>query len=140
MTLTFLVRFSDVSTHWVQVFLYSTRAAMRCALTKHGHDSRQTNACCWQAAQPGKDNCVAEIYLAKDRLFLSEIIHECTHAAYHRTVLQGLLKDSDDFQEYLANATGNLADALIAYLDKEGIQITYNSVPTRTVNQPTLKS
>lgn len=132
MPLTFSVKFHARSTHWVSVILHKKVASMRCALTKHGHeDSSHTDAACWQANNPGKDNCVAEIHLAREKLYLGHIIHECCHAAYHRAILIGIQLSDDSFQEYVANDTGELADALVAFLDHEKIPIRYETVKTR---------
>lgn len=113
---------------------------MRGVLRKRKHNSTHTEAACWQANNPTKDNCVAKIFLAAKGLQLDSIIHECVHAAYHRTLLTGVPLDrneikngSDDFEEWVALVTGNLADALIAYLDKEEIAINYDCVKRRMI-------
>lgn len=129
--LQFSVKFHKRSTHWVNVVIYKTRTQMRRKLKSIGHDSSQTNAACWQANQPGKDHCVAEIHLAKDFLTLSTIAHESSHAAHHRAVLIGVPFDDESFQEYVAEDTGHVADAIVAFCDSKRIPIRYDTVPTR---------
>ena len=106
---------------------------MRGVLTKLGHDSGHTNACCYQANKPGKDQCVAEIHLARDYLALATIAHESQHAAYHRAVLIGIPLEDDEFQEYVSEDTGTLTDAIMAMMDKNKVPVRYQIVPGRRV-------
>jgi len=122
----FDIRISDKSSHIVQVVLHNTRAGMRCALTKSGFkDSRNTEAVCCQVNKLGADNIISEIDLNREFLTMEYITHECCHAAYHRTVLQGIPLDDDEFQEFVAETTGSLTDALVAEFTKNRIRITY---------------
>lgn len=123
--------FHKRSKHWVSVHLHSSRAAMRGVLTKLGRKSDDTNACCWQANKPGKDHCVAEMHFGRDYLTLLSIVHECSHAAHHRAVLLGIPADDEEFQEYVAEDTGTLADAFVACLDNKKIPVRYQAAPGR---------
>lgn len=132
--LTFVINIHDVSTHWVNVILYPTRALIRRELTKRGHNSTQTNAACWQANKPGKDHLIAEIHLARTHLSYETIAHESCHAAYHRAVLIGVPLTAARFQEYVAEDTGRITDAILAMLAAKKIPVEYRSnVKTPTV-------
>lgn len=129
-----ILKFSTNSAHLVSVRVYDTRAAMRSLTTRNGHvRPNNANGLCWQANKPGSDDVVAEIHLAKTHLTLDTIVHECTHAAWHRVRLMGLPVSHDEFQEYVACAAGLLADTLLAWLSKEKIEVRLNVVPTRRV-------
>lgn len=104
---------------------------MRCLLTKRGHPSNHTDAACWQANNPAKDACIAEIHLAQSHLTLDNIIHECSHAAFHRTVILGLKPTDDRFQEWIASDTGYIADALVALFHKHRTHVRYHAVKRR---------
>lgn len=125
----FDIQISDKSSHMVQVVLHNTRAGMRRALTRHGHkDPRNTEACCLQVNKLCTDNIISEIHLNREFLTMEYIAHECCHAAYHRTVLQGIPLDDEEFQEFVAETTGSLTDALVAEFTKKRIRITYEKV------------
>lgn len=100
---------------------------MRSYASRCGHkDPKHTLALCWQANKPGVDNIVAEIHLAEDQMYFDLIVHECAHAAYHRTRLQGVV--GEDFEEYACNSAGLLADVVLAWLRKHRIKIKLNCV------------
>ena len=128
------VLFYKESTHFVDVLVYKTRAAMRGALRKKGdHDSSNTDAACWQPNGLRKDNCIAMLYFARTHLTLETIAHECTHAAYHRAELIGLKLDDHRFQEYVASDAGKLTDTVIAWLDVNRVPVKLACVPSRRV-------
>lgn len=133
--LSFKIKFNRRSRHWVQVHLHSSRAVMRSIRTRvyKKSDSHNVDACCWQANQPSKDQCVAEIHLGADHLSVSDIAHECSHAAYHRAVLLGIPLDDDSFQEYVATDTGALTDSVMAFLSSQRVKIRYQQVPSQLV-------
>lgn len=122
---TFRLDVGKRSTHWVSVVVYKTRKHMRGILTvRHGHKSSSTTeACCWQANNPSKDGCVAEIHLALDNLNEDSIIHECTHAAFHRAILLGIPYEDKDFQEWVARNTGEFASKLLALFRQTKIKM-----------------
>lgn len=129
----FIVHFHKSSTHWVNVVVHTSAKTMRACLTRRGHkDSSTTEACCWQGYKPHKDGCIAEIHFATDLLTLDAIAHESSHAAWWRTVIIGMQKEDERFEEWVADDTGRLTDAILAYLDKEGIQVKYASAPKRS--------
>ena len=120
--LRFKIRLYD-STHWIHVLLHSTRAVYRQQTSVKGHVSKGTEACCWQSKQPSKDGLVAEIHMAAENLCYDTIIHECTHAAFHRAVLLGIPFTDDGFQESVATDAGQIADGCIKYLHSQKIKI-----------------
>lgn len=133
--LSFTLKFDENSTHWVNVVLHSSRSVMRCVTSKRWHERpNNANALCWQANQPGRDNCVAEIHLARTHLDVENITHECCHAAYHRAVLMGVPPANDSFQEWVAGDTGRLVDLCLAFLDRKNVRVNYRVVPGRRTN------
>lgn len=110
--ITFQATFGNRTTHWVNVVIHPSRKSMRTFLTRVGHNSSHTNACCWQANKPGKDSCIAEIHLARGYLDLDTVAHESSHAAFHRSVLIGIPKEDPEFQEWVATDTGRLTQAI----------------------------
>lgn len=132
-TIQFSIKFHKQSTHWVSVILHPTRAIMRGILTRLGHKSGNTEAACWQATKPTKDNCIAEIHFHRQRLSLETIVHECCHAAYHRAVALGVPKEADNFQEWVATDTGILTDACVALFDRHRVKVIYRIVKRRMI-------
>ena len=131
-TRSFTVNFHKDSSHWVSVILYPSRAIMRRNLRQlKDYDTSHTNAACWQAGKVGADSCIAEIHFAQDFLTLDTIIHESTHAAYHRSVIMGVKKDADNFQEWVAGDTGIIAEAIVALFDLHRIPVRYKAVNRR---------
>ena len=129
---TFKIDFHKDSAHWVSVVLHSSRAVMRRALnTRAGYDASNTNACCWQAGKVGSDSCIAEIHFGRDFLTLDTIVHESTHAAYHRAFVMGVKKDADNFQEWVASDAGIVAERIVALFDQARIPIRYECVKRR---------
>ena len=132
------LKFSKTSAHKVIVRVYEKRSVMRGVRTKwDGKDyatkRKPCDAFCWQLHKPGANNIVAEIFLAADHLYLELIAHECAHAAWHRVKLMGIPIEDEEFEEYVAVATGLLTDTLFAWLDKQGFHIKLNVVPQRRV-------
>ncbi len=129
--------YDNSTTHKVEVQLFKTRALMRRWLTLHGHKgSANTDACCWQCNKPGFDNVVASICLAEDRLNLSTIIHESTHAAVHRVRLIGIPISHREFEEWLATMTGNVSDYIVGKLTSLGIKVSFECLPKVMVPLP----
>lgn len=133
--LSFRVNIHKRSTHWVQVHVWPTRAVMRGILTKVGHKSNNTEACCWQANKTAVDGCVAEIHFYRGGLTLETIVHESQHAAYHRACQIGVPKDDPSFQEYVSEDTGVISEGIVAFLDNRKIRVGYRAIPGRTINQ-----
>lgn len=132
--LSFSLKIHKRSTHWVSVQLYQTRSAMRGVLRKLGHDSSETNAACWQPNKaPVEDGCIAEVHFNRETLGLDTIAHEMCHAAYHRAVIIGIPIADKTFQEYVAEDTGTLTDACVAFLDSKGVRIGCATVKKRRV-------
>ena len=133
----FDVKFSTTSAHEVSVVIHPTVSSLRSNLKSLGHKSHSdTNACCWQANSLAEDNYVAELHFALPTLCLDYVVHECTHAAWHRTRLQGLpLAYSkggvkSDFEEFLANTTGILVANVLTVLRRNGIYVRKLLPPT----------
>ena len=130
----FSVNIHKNSTHWVAVQIHSTTAAMRACLTSKGHkDASHTDGACWQANKPGVDHCVAEIHFSRQLLNLETIAHESAHAAFHRVVLLGVPYEHIDFQEFMAEDTGVITEAIIAMCDKNKIPIRYRNINRRMI-------
>jgi hypothetical protein len=128
-TRSFTIQFHKDSSHWVSVILYPSRSILRQTLRNlKDYDSSQTNAACWQAGKVGNDSCIAEIHFAQDHLTLNTIIHESTHAAYHRAIIMGVKKDAPNFQEWVAGDTGIIAEAIIAGFEVHKIPVAYEAI------------
>lgn len=128
----FTVTLGKHTTHKIYVLVYKNRAAMRGALTKAGHkDSSSTAAACWQANRPGLDSVVAEIHLPGCGLTLDNIIHESTHAAYHRARLVGIPPEHKDFEEWISDTTGTISETIFLWLDKNKFKIRFSNMKGR---------
>lgn len=128
---TFTVKFHQGSAHWVGVEIHSSQRAMRARRSRLGKKNSRCSAFCVQNDNPSKDGCIATIHLARNSMTLDDIAHEASHAAHHRTVLLGVPRDADEFQEWVAWDTGVLTDAILAYLDQQRIAVRYQTVPSR---------
>ena len=113
----FRLNFGERTTHWCSVVVHSSRSVMRGCLTKRGHDSKNSNAVCWQAHKPASDGCVAEIHL-HEKVSINTIIHECCHAAIHRAKLAGLPPGDDMYQEWICEDTELLTNGVINFFKK----------------------
>jgi len=129
----FTVSMGKKTVHWVNVVVYPSRAAMRRCLKRQGHKSDNTQAACWQANNPTKDGCVAELHFGIGAIDLATIVHECAHAGFHRAELVGIPFKEVDFQEWLCDDTGLLVDAIVAQFDQRKIKIPLRCVPKRRV-------
>lgn len=116
----YTVKFSNNSTHSVQVVLHKTTNGMRRTLKRIGHkDPSRTLAACWQPdrmIRDGDNIVVAEIHLCVPHLNRENIIHESSHAAFHRATLAGIPMTDDNFQEWVADDTGRLSVAIMVKL------------------------
>lgn len=115
--------------HKIGVVIHDKLSAMRRFLRSRGHESKTTNACCFQ---PHKfdiaQQLVAEIHFAKDCLNLDTIAHECSHAAFHRCLIIGVPFLDDYFQERLATDTGSLTNAVVKYLENKKFKVKLKKI------------
>lgn len=101
--------FGDRTTHRVKIYFHRYLKGMRNVLTRQGHDSGDTLACCRTLYPDQGADCVAEIHYALDELNINTIAHEAAHACLHRMRLIGA-KDKEWAEEETATCIGILTE------------------------------
>lgn len=123
----FQVNCATNSVHWVNVTVCNTVADMRRRLHKLEPGScKDTLAACVQSYDCATTHRIADIFFAKPHLEVAIVVHEATHAAFHKANLMGLKYESDDFQEWLCEVSGTLTEGIIRYLDSKKVYVRYS--------------
>jgi len=123
--MTFLLSFEPRNLHRVAVTIHRRRSEMVRAMKRDGHrKAAEADASCFQFnCLTFEDNRIAHLHFCRDRLSVGNVAHECFHACFHRLRLLGVPLDHPDFEERLAEDTGNLTDRIVRELHRNKIPV-----------------
>lgn len=108
---------SKVSSYKIRVIVHKTHAQFKRA-TKDNNDEPKRIACCVLLEFPSDDWFVAELHFSEENFSPALVAHESVHAAMYQAKLSGMVAWSDSLEEYVAEMTQGMVEAILDKLDE----------------------